>query len=313
MAKVPYIGVDGVARKCKSLYIGVDGVARKVKSGYIGVNGVAKQFYMGDPVYSASPSGSFLTFVSPNSFSINTLKTSKSWNGVLEYFTVDGTWAEWDGSKISSAIGEDGHALYFRGTDNTVITGAVRSNFYEWKITGADVQCNGNIETLLDHSTVESGGHPIMEYCCFSFLFYGCGALTKAPSLPATTLSERCYYYMFRGTSLTTAPSLPATTLTNNCYSYMFSACDDLLTLPALPATTLESYCYNSMFKGCYSIKLSTSKTEEYTKAYRIPLSGAGTTASSALTDMFHNTGGTFTGTPTINTTYYLSSSNEIV
>ena len=45
MAKVPYIGVDGVARKCKSIYIGVDGVARKVKSGYIGVNGVAKQFY----------------------------------------------------------------------------------------------------------------------------------------------------------------------------------------------------------------------------------------------------------------------------
>lgn len=45
MAKVPYIGVDGVARKCKSLHIGVDGVARKVKSAYIGVDGVARQFY----------------------------------------------------------------------------------------------------------------------------------------------------------------------------------------------------------------------------------------------------------------------------
>lgn len=67
------------------------------------------------------------------------------------------------------------------------------------------------------------------------------------------------------------------------------------------------------MFRGCTSLKLSSSKTEEYTQEYRIPSSGAGTTATDALTDMFTSTGGTFTGTPEINTTYYLSSDNMIV
>ena len=40
---------------------------------------------------------------------------------------------------------------------------------------------------------------------------------------------------------------------------------------------------------------------------YRIPTIGTGTSGSSSLSDMFKNTGGTFIGTPTINTTYYTS------
>ena len=35
--------------------------------------------------------------------------------------------------------------------------------------------------------------------------------------------------------------------------------------------------------------------------------------AIDALNDMFAGTGGTFTGTPEINTTYYLSTSNTVV
>jgi hypothetical protein len=66
------------------------------------------------------------------------------------------------------------------------------------------------------------------------------------------------------------------------------------------------------MFSGCSSIKLSTTKTGEYVNKYRIPSGTAtGVTATNALGSMFKNTGGTFTGTPTINTTYYTS--NEIV
>ena len=76
---------------------------------------------------------------------------------------------------------------------------------------------------------------------------------------------------------------------------------------------TLANYCYNGMFTNCTSLKLSTAQTGEYTVAYRIPSSGTGTTATDALTDMFASTGGTFTGTPEINTTYYLSNTNTIV
>ena len=67
------------------------------------------------------------------------------------------------------------------------------------------------------------------------------------------------------------------------------------------------------MFYGCTSLKLSSTQTGEYTQEYRIPTTGTGTTATSALDTMFTNTGGTFTGIPEINTTYYLSSDNMIV
>lgn len=95
------------------------------------------------------------------------------------------------------------------------------------------------------------------------------------------------------------------------CYSSMFDGCTSLTTAPSLPATTLAGYCYYYMFNGCTSIKLAISKSLEYDKEYRIPKSGNGVTARRALNNMFTQTGGTFTGTPSINTTYYTS--NTIV
>ena len=149
---------------------------------------------------------------------------------------------------------------------------------------------------------------------CYYSMFQGCTSLVTAPSLPATTLAVDCYEYMFQDcTALTTAPELPATTLAGTCYFSMFRGCTALTTAPALPATTLARYCYAYIFYGCTKIKLSTTQTGEYQTAYRIPKSGTGTTAANALKDMFTSTGGTFTGTPSINTTYYLSTSNTVV
>ena len=175
---------------------------------------------------------------------------------------------------------------------------------------------------------------------CYYHMFYGCTSLTQAPALPATTLAEGCYYRMFsdctsltlapalsattlanncyasmfRGcTSLTQAPALTAATLANNCYDSMFRGCTSLAQAPALPAATLANNCYDSMFYGCTGIKLSTAQTGEYKVAYRIPTTETGTTATNALIDMFASTGGTFTGTPEVNTTYYLSADNMIV
>ena len=147
-----------------------------------------------------------------------------------------------------------------------------------------------------------------LDTSCYLRMFEGCTALTTAPALPATTLVERCYDIMFSGcTSLVTAPALPATTLADYCYHDMFYGCTSLTTAPALPATKLREGCYSSMFKGCTKIKLSTAQTGEYQTVYRIPISGTGSDRLSALDDMFTNTGGTFTGTPSINTTYYTS------
>ena len=144
-------------------------------------------------------------------------------------------------------------------------------------------------------------------------MFYGCTSLVAAPALPATTLSYKCYAEMFAGcTSLVTAPALPATTLNDSCYYLMFYGCTSLVGVPSLPATTLQGMCYAYMFYGCTSLKLSTTQTGNYSVPYRIPTTGTGTD-SHGLDDMFTDTGGTFTGTPSINTTYYLDSSNSVV
>ena len=365
---------------------------------------------------------SYLTFSSPNSFTLNVQDTTKHWDGTLEYFASNKTWTTWDGTSTLSSVDNDGeYVLYLRGTGNTKITGLNAddvSNTYRWVLIGSDIACVGNIENLLDYSTVESGQHPMMAEACYSFMFSGCTSLTKAPALPATTLAIGCYFGMFQGcTALTQAPALPATTLDTSCYTLMFSGCTaltqahelpattlamgcyssmfagctaltqaptlpattlamgcyssmfngctalikaptllattlanscygsmfqnctSLTKAPALPATTLADYCYVSMFQGCFALtqapalpadtlandcyesmfwgctglKLSSSKTGEYTQEYRIPTTGIGTTATDALTNMFNSTGGTFTGTPSINTTYYLSTDNMIV
>ena len=388
---------------------------------------------------------SYLTFSSPSSFTLKVNGATKHWDGTLEYFDSNKTWATWDGTTTLSSVDNDGeHVLYLRGTGNTQITGFYQIPRFSWVLTGSDIKCVGNIENLLDYATVESGAHPTMAtWCyhlmfngcksltqapelpattladyCYSSMFYGCTSLTQAPALPATTLANYCYLDMFNGcksltqaptlsattladycyqymfgscTSLTQAPALPATTLAQNCYANMFNGCKSLTQAPKLPATTLAGSCYESMFNGCtaltqapalpattlayncyyrmfygctaltraqslsattladgcyrsmfqgctsltqtpslpattlatncYSymfcdctgLKLSSSKTDEYTQEYRIPSSGTGTTATDALSNMFTNTGGNFMGAPEINTTYYLSTDNMIV
>ena len=390
---------------------------------------------------------SYLTFSSPNSFTLKVNGATKHWDGTLEYFDSNKTWTTWDGTTTLSSVDNDGeHVLYLRGTGNTQITGFYQIPRFSWVLTGSDIKCVGNIENLLDYATVASGVHPTMAtwcyhymfkgctsltqapelpattlagYCyssmfygctsltqapalpattlanyCYLDMFYGCKSLTKAPALSATTLADYCYQYMFGSctsltqapalpattlaqscyssmfngcksltqapvlpattlatscyenmfngctslaqapalpattlayhcythmfngcTSLTKVPALPATTLADNCYTHMFKGCTSLTQAPALPATTLPSMCYAYMFQGCISLKLSTTKTGEYTVEYRIPSSGTGTTDTNsiALRDMFYSTGGTFKGTPEINTTYYLSNTNTVV
>ena len=230
---------------------------------------------------------SYLTFSSPKYFTLQVSNATKHWNGILEYFSADKVWAVWDGTTILSAYNNDGeYVLYLRGTGNTVITGS-NSN-YKWVLTGTDIKCIGNIENLLDYATVASGSHPTMGVNCYNNMFFNCTSLTQAPALPATTLAD-------------------------SCYNSMFAGCTSLTQAPALPAMAVYPTSYYAMFQGCTKIKLSTTQTGEYTQEYRIPYSGTGTTGSIALNLMFTDTGGTFTGTPSINTTYYLSTDNMIV
>ena len=267
--------------------------------------------------------------------------TTIPWDGTMEYNNGSG-WKTWDGSTISSGATKDGQCIYVRGTGNTTVTGYMRFDMNAsrtWVLTGSNIECNGNIETLLDYATAQTGAHPPMaSYCFFSFfnsctslitppklpattlsaycyerMFYGCTGLAKAPALPATTLTANCYRNMFRGcTSLTAAPALPATKLHESCYEGMFYGCTNLTAIPALRANTLVSGCYMGMFQNCSKVKVSETKTGTYTKEYPFNVTNS-YPPSGALNYIFNGTGGTFTGNAKVNTTYYLDESNTIV
>ena len=277
----------------------------------------------------------YLTFSSSDSFTV--AFSAKKWDGAVEYSTDAVNWTVYDAA--NTEIESVNNKVYFRGIGNTRFATS-NKHISSFILTGNDIACTGNIENLLDYQTVAAGEHPTMENYTFAFLFYNCTSLTTAPELPSTTLANYCYNYMFQGctgltsapalpattlattcyksmfygcTNLTVAPALPATTLAKSCYNYMFQGCTSLTSVPALPATTLAENCYYGMFKDCTKIKLSTTQTDSYTIPYRVPNSDTGSIMENSLKDMFSNTGGTFTGTPEINTTYYLDSSNSIV
>lgn len=298
----------------------------------------AKAVY--DLTKQSSPSGCVAFQTSQGSdIVLYTDSTTSTWDGTIEYSTDGSTWQTWDGTTIQANNGK----LYLRGIGNTYLTGGYGTDSWHFTSAGAydGIICSGNIENLLDYKLVIAGIHPTMDsYCyahlfdnstigdasklelpattltghCYYYMFSSCTSLTAAPALLATTLADSCYESMFENcTSLTTAPALPATTLASYCYEHMFHDCMSLRTLPYLGVQILEEECYSHMFRGCSSIKLSTTQTGEYQIQYRIPGEGTGTVGSASLKNMFSDTGGTFSSTPTINTTYWLSTSNKIV
>lgn len=224
----------------------------------------------------------WIKFESASPFTLKTANNLKNWNGTLEWSTDGEVWQTWPGT---TTIG-GAEKLYIRGTGNTKITGGLQVD-KRWILTGADlIDCTGNIMGLLDYATVAGGSNPEMAAYTFCELFYG-------------------------QTLLRTCPQLPATDLKNYCYAAMLRGCTSLQTIPVLPAATLKTGCYMGMMQGCTSIKVAASQDGTYANPWRIPEVGAGTDATNATERMFMDTGGTFTGDPLIDTTYFTA--NETI
>ncbi len=290
------------------------------------------QYYPDGPGPGPEP-GPYLAFYSTDGEFTIGIGDRASWNGILEYSVDTVTWSEYEKQPSARVpVSSNAGLLYFRGSGNTHLQtyySAYMPNFFE--IQGSGIHCIGNIETLLDYASVQRGEHPRMDAWCFQGLFMDCRTLVSAPELPATELSGGCYKGMFYDcwaleeapslpakeapnycyeimfrfcTSLVLPPELPATVVGEEAYDQMFSGCTKLQRLPKLPAKNLPWWCYFYMFADCTSIKMSETMEDEYQYAYRIPSSGAGT-GGQGTNGMFARTGGTFKGTPAINTTYY--------
>ena len=230
--------------------------------------------------------GATVTFTKAPNLSLNN----------LEYNVYDDK--GWQSYKFGDAItlAQKGNKVSFRGT-NAAYSALVADNYSIISCTD-DCYIYGNIMSLINstnyaNSETLSGNyafkklfygnnhivnHPtktlvlpattLTEYCYYQ-MFYGCTSLTTAPTLPAETLSPYCYGGIFYGcTSLTTAPSLPAETLASYCYFEMFRGCTNLTTAPSLPAKTLAPYCYRGMFYGCMSLTTAPTLPAETLATY---------------------------------------------
>ena len=208
----------------------------------------------------------FITFSSPNNFTLSVVDNQKYWDGTIETSTDKTNWNIWNGTSIVSSS-NDGK-LYVRGINNTYITGtSATTSIGAWRLNGSNISISGNVENLLDYATVELGNHPAMANGAFKVLF---GYPSESPNgniidvsqleLPATTLVSDCYRAMFQSLSgITTSPQLPATTLADNCYRGMFYNCQALTTAPVLPATTMVDFCYYAMFYECKTLTTAPS------------------------------------------------------
>lgn len=153
-----------------------------------------------------------------------------------------------------------------------------------------DFDVEGNIMSMLFGDDFEDKTDLSSYTHAFRYMFYNNTHVVNASgmTLPATTLSNYCYAYMFYGcSSLVTASELPATTLASFCYYAMFSK-TALVTAPILSATTLMTGCYSSMFNGCASLSavtcLATSGINTNLSLGTVTYWLAGTAANGTLT-----------------------------
>lgn len=232
------------------------------------------------------------------------------YNGVTEWSSDGETWHVWSNTTTIRS-GAD-KKLYVRGYNNTS-RGSLPSGL---RATGTNIKVSGNVENLIDYQQVASGNNAPLFENCFRSLFNGFSNLYDASelSLPSQPLPKgACAGMFFNCTSLVKPTSLKGLTFGGeSCLDGMYSGCSSMEYLPEFPTNVLKGYCCQMLFYGCTKIRVATTQSSTYKNAYRIPASGTiASTPYNALESMFANTGGTFVGTPTINTTYYTA--NEII
>lgn len=172
----------------------------------------------------------------------------------FKYRKNKGNWEE--------SIGED--AIEVKPGDTVQIS--CESNSFKYSntnslLSSSNVRFNvsGNIMSLI-YGDNFIGQTTLKSASCFSYLLYNSNVVSaKNLILPATTLTNNCYIYMFSScTMLKEAPELPATTLTGGCYMNMFYGCTILTTAPTLKAAKLEISCYQNMFRNCTMLNYIT-------------------------------------------------------
>ena len=173
----------------------------------------------------------------------------------------------------------DGDKVLIKGSETRYATS--KENYSAFSGGTALYNVEGNIMSLL-YGDDFSGNTALTTTYTFCSLFKQSNVISAENLvLPATTLTAHCYRALFANSpSVIAAPELPALTLADSCYKYMFQECS-LETAPDLLAPTLVVSCYEGMFNRCPNLN--------YIKCLAVDISP--TSATTAWTQNVANTG----------------------
>jgi len=203
----------------------------------------------------------YLTFNIVSGGSINWMMTKNTAPAcTIEYKVNNGAWTSVTSSTAGTSFNVSaGDVVRFRGTNSTLCSGTYGASpyFYSSCFSGSTASFNltGNIMSLL-YGDNYLGQAALVSAYTFAGLFAHTKVIDASQlELPATLLSNYCYYMMFYDCAdLTKAPELPATVLTTHCYEYMYWNCPSLTIASAMYATTMDEYCCRGMYQGCSSL-----------------------------------------------------------
>ena len=165
-----------------------------------------------------------------------------------------------------------GDKVQFKSKNKTLARRFKNGDYYYYQYVRIlpQVQCAvyGNAMSMVSPDGNWHLNREIKEKFALGYLFNGATNLvndeTRNLTLPATTLTDSCYFYTFRNCyGLTRIPELPAKEIKNSSYRYMFYNCSSLTEVPDINVKTIgERGCYY-MFYNCYALTTAPAITAE--------------------------------------------------
>ncbi|MBQ2674283.1 MAG: leucine-rich repeat protein [Prevotella sp.] len=153
-----------------------------------------------------------------------------------------------------------GDKVQFKSKNKTLARKFLYNDYYynQYVHILPQVQCAvyGNAMSMVSPDGNWHLNREIKEKFALGYLFYNATNLvndeTRNLTLPATTLTDSCYFYTFRNCyGLTRAPELPAKEIKKGSYRYMFQNCSQLAKVPAMSPTSIDDYGCYYMFSNC--------------------------------------------------------------
>ena len=165
-----------------------------------------------------------------------------------------------------------GDKVQFKSKNKTLARRFKNGDYYYYQYVRIlpQVQCAvyGNAMSMVSPDGNWHLNREVKEKLALAYLFASASNLvnddTRNLTLPATTLTDSCYFYTFRNCyGLTRIPELPAKEIKNSSYRYMFYNCSSLTEVPDINVKTIgERGCYY-MFYNCYALTTAPAITAE--------------------------------------------------